>query len=151
MDGFPMSLLIYQDDKQPGPFTLGEARSLVLSGQLGADDWAWPDGATDWTHLKDVPGFSSAKPAPPAVVSSVPASPVAAVAPEQELWRGHPSQVLNFSIYLFWGMILIVTLGIVVVMVQNESTFWSLIIFGAVAVIALINTAVAYLHLRAVE
>jgi membrane protein YdbS with pleckstrin-like domain len=148
-----MPLLINKDGKQLGPYSLDEARALVLSGQLDTADWAWPDGATDWIHLKDVPGFSSTKPAPPAAAPSAPASaaPAGVIAVEQELWRGHPSQVLNFSIYLFWGMILILTLIIVVAMVLNESTFWSLIIFGAVAVIALINAAVAYLHLRAVE
>jgi membrane protein YdbS with pleckstrin-like domain len=144
-----MSLLINKDGKQLGPYSLDEARALVLSGQLDADDWAWPDGATDWVHLKEVPGFSVAKPAPVAATPSAPATTVAAA--EQELWRGHPSQVLNCSIYLFWAAVLIVTLAIVMVIVLNESTLWSLIIFGTVAVIALINAAVAYFHLRAVE
>ena len=147
-----MPLLINKDGKQLGPYSLDEARALVLSGQLDATDWAWPDGATDWIHLKDVPGFSSAKPAPPAVMPSAPASPMTAVAPEQELWRGHPSQVLNFSIYLFWALVLILALFVFFyVGALGESLFWSAVILGIVALIALINTAVAYLHLRAVE
>jgi uncharacterized membrane protein YdbT with pleckstrin-like domain len=76
----------------------------------------------------------------------------AAVAAEQELWRGHPSQVLNFSIYLFWALVLVLALFVVFyVGALGESLFWSAIILGIVALIALINTAVAYLHLRAVE
>jgi membrane protein YdbS with pleckstrin-like domain len=147
-----MSLLINKDGKQLGPYSLDEARALVLSGKVDADDWAWPDGATDWIHLKDVSGFSAAapekKPAPPAV-SSTPATPAAT--PEEDLWRGHPSQILNLGIYIFWGAILILTLIVVGWFVLNESKFWSLVIFGAVALIALINVVVAYLHLHAVE
>jgi membrane protein YdbS with pleckstrin-like domain len=140
-----MSLLIHKDGKQIGPCSLDEARSLVLSGEVDATDWAWPDGATDWVHLKDVPGFSSAKPAPPGAATS------ASATGEAELWRGHPSQVLNFSIYIFWGLVLALALVVVGTIVYGESHFWSAVIFGAVALIAFIQVAVAYLHLRAVE
>src|SRR5271155_4230510 len=102
-----MSLLINKDGKQLGPYSLDETRSLVLSGQLDPGDWAWLDDATDWVHLKDVPGFSQAKPAP---VAGPSAPATAGAAAEQEMWRGHPSQVLNASIYLFWAIVLILTL-----------------------------------------
>jgi membrane protein YdbS with pleckstrin-like domain len=147
-----MSLLINKDGKQLGPYSLDEARALVLSGRLAASDWAWPDGATDWVALKDVPGFSVTTPAPPAqpAAPSVPSVPAATA--EQELWRGHPSQVLNASIYVFWGAVLIVTLfALFALDVFSESQFWSFIIIGVVALIALINAAVAYFHLHAVE
>ena len=152
MASFPMSLLINKDGKQLGPYSLDEARALVLSGRLAASDWAWPDGATDWVALKDVPGFSVTTPATPAqpAAPSVPSVPAATA--EQELWRGHPSQVLNASIYVFWGAVLIVTLfALFALDVFSESQFWSFIIIGVVALIALINAAVAYFHLHAVE
>lgn len=147
-----MSLLINKDGKQLGPYSLDEARALVLSGQLNPKDWAWPDGATDWVLLRDVPGFASsaspAKPAPPAT----PASPATtATNEEQELWRGHPSQILNLGIYLFWAIVLIIVLIGVYMIVLSDSLLWSAIVFGIVALIALINSAVAYLHLRVVE
>jgi uncharacterized membrane protein YdbT with pleckstrin-like domain len=73
-------------------------------------------------------------------------------ASEQEMWRGHPSQVLNASIYVFWGAVLIVTLAALFALdVFSESQFWGLTIFGAVALIALVNVAVAYFHLHAIE
>ena len=138
-----MSLLINKDGKQLGPFSLDEARALVLSGQLTARDWAWPDGATEWVHLKDVPGFSSSTPpAPPAAATAV-------VAAEEELWSGHPSQVLNFSIYFFWALVLIVALAVAVTLADSHG--WSLLVFGIVALLAFIQVAVAYLHLHAVE
>jgi membrane protein YdbS with pleckstrin-like domain len=147
-----MSLLINKDGKQLGPYSLDEARALVLSGRLDADDWAWPDGATEWVALKDVPGFSAKTPAPPAAPSApATGATTTGAAAEQELWRGHPSQVLNFSIYIFWALVLIVTLIGVVMIVLNDSPFWSAVIFGVVALIALINAAVAYLHLHAIE
>ena len=146
-----MPLLINKDGKQLGPYSLDETRALVLSGKLDASDWAWPDGATDWVHLKDVPGFSVAKPPAP-TAPPAPATTAAVAAEEQELWRGHPSQVLNASIYVFWGAVLIVTLfALFALNVFSESQFWGFIILGSVALVALINVAVAYLHLRAIE
>jgi len=145
-----MPLLINKDGKQLGPYSLEDARALVLSGKLDATDWAWPDGATDWVLLKDVPGFSTK---PPAVTAAPPAAPPAASVPpttaEQELWRGHPAQALNYGIYLFWALILIVALAAALTLVDSRE--WSLVVFGVVALVALINVAVAYLHLHAVE
>jgi membrane protein YdbS with pleckstrin-like domain len=146
-----MSLLINKDGKQLGPYSLDEARALVLSGKLDVGDWAWPDGATDWVYLKDVPGFSSTKPAAPAAAPSAPAVNAAA---EEELWRGHPSQILNLEVYLLWSIALVVTLVIVGCLVywkMIDSSMWGLLIFGSVALIAAINAGVAYLHLHAVE
>ncbi len=141
-----MPLLISKNGKQLGPYSLDEARALVLSGELTAGDWAWPDGATEWVHLKDVPGFSSAASAPP----GAPPAPTAFVAAaEQELWSGHPSQVLNFSIYLFWALVLAVAL--VVALYFADSHRWGLLIFGIVGLVALVNVAIAYLHLHAIE
>ena len=143
-----MSLLINKDGKQLGPYSLDEARALVLSGKLDATDWAWPDGATDWILLKDVPGFPSTRPAPPASASSTP-SVAAATTEEQELWRGHPSQVLNFGIYLFWGIVLVLALAAALVLGDTER--WGLLIFGIVALVGLGQSFIAYLHLHAVE
>jgi membrane protein YdbS with pleckstrin-like domain len=141
-----MPLLINKDGKQLGPYSLDEARALVLSGQLAATDWAWPDGATEWIRLKEVPGFSSA---PPAALSVPPAPAAAMAAGEQELWRGHPSQLLNGAVYCFWAVILIITL--VVAVIPAHSQPWSLLLFAAVALAALVRIALAYFHLRAVE
>jgi membrane protein YdbS with pleckstrin-like domain len=143
-----MGLLINKNGKQLGPYSLDEARALVLKGTLDADDWAWPDGANDWVYLKDVPGFTMAKPAPVAAAPAA-AAPAPAAA-EEELWRGHPSQVLNLSIYIFWVIVLIVA-AVVCVFCFGDSQFWSLVIFGVVAFIALVQIAIAYIHLRTIE
>jgi membrane protein YdbS with pleckstrin-like domain len=140
-----MSIIINKDGKQLGPYSLEEARALVLSGKIDADDWAWPDSATEWIQLKDVPGFAAAKiTAPP---GSPPAS--AAAAGEEELWRGHPSQILNLHIYLFWGIVLVLT--IVAALVLADSQLWALAIIGIVALVALAQSAWACFHLRAIE
>jgi len=152
-----MSLLISKDGKQLGPYSLDEARALVLVGYLDANDWAWLDGATDWVPLKEVPGYASKTPDPPAapaqaVAKAAPSASTAPATAEQELWRGHPSQVLNASIYIFWASVLIVTLfALFALDVFSDSQFWGFIISGAVALIALVNAAVAYLHLHAIE
>lgn len=141
-----MPLLINKDGKQLGPYSLDEARALVLSGQLDASDWAWPDGATDWIHLKEVPGFSLAK--PPS--TAAPSAPATAVAPaEEELWRGHPSQILNFNIYFFWAIALVIAL--IAALAFADSQMWVIILFGIVALLALIQVTMAYIHLHAIE
>ena len=155
-----MSLLINKDGKQLGPFSIDEARGLVRAGSLSPDDWAWPDGATDWIPLKDVAGFSApAKPVPPA---AMPAAAAAVISPmtaattplptEEELWSGHPSQLLNLGIYVFWGAVVVVTAALAFLFVTNVDNpgLWIGIIVGGVAVIALVNVAIAYFHLQTV-
>jgi membrane protein YdbS with pleckstrin-like domain len=151
-----MPLLINKDGKQLGPYSLEAARALVLSGTLDPTDWAWADGATDWLQLKDVPGFAMATggkpglPPPPATTTLAAATPTA----EQELWRGHPSQLLNADVYIFWGTALLLTLIVVGYLMHRQmidSSLWAIIIVGIVALIGLVNIAVAFFHLRSVE
>jgi membrane protein YdbS with pleckstrin-like domain len=157
-----MSLLINKDGKQLGPFSLDDARAQVLAGKLSPLDWAWPDGGNDWIPLKDVPGFTLAeKPAPlPAAAVAAAAATTAASAPaaniaaeERELWSGHPSQILNLSIYIFWGLLVAVTAAVVFVFVSDVANplLWNGIIDGTMALIALVNVAVAYFHLKVVH
>jgi len=144
-----MPIVINKDGLQLGPYSLEQARTLVLEGTIDADDWAWPDGATEWVQLRNVPGFTAAK-APPSKPPG-PAQPLAAVsaAEEEDLWRGHPSQILNLHIYLFWGIILAATLVLALVFADNH--YWALGIFGIVAIVGLAQSAWAYFHLRMIE
>jgi uncharacterized membrane protein YdbT with pleckstrin-like domain len=78
--------------------------------------------------------------------------PTGPAAAEEEMWSGHPSQILNAGIYIFGAAVVILTLvGLFFLGVFSESPLWAGIILGAVVVVALINSAVAYFHLRAVE
>jgi membrane protein YdbS with pleckstrin-like domain len=135
-----MNLLINKDGKQLGPYSLDETRALVLSGQLEADDWAWPDGGTKWIPLKEVPGFAPAIPG-----AAAPTSPLAPPNAEEELWRGHPSQMLNFPVYFIWTIVLLAVLASTLI------SPWGLVFFGGLAVIALIQCAICYFHRRSIE
>jgi len=136
-----MRLLINKDGRQLGPYGLEEARALVLSGSLSATDWAWPDGATQWTALKDVPGFS-----PTAINPATPPPPPAASATgEEELWRGHPSQVLILKLYFLWAIILLGT--VFAVTVRRE--LWPLPF--ALGLIAFVQIVLRNLRLRSIE
>jgi membrane protein YdbS with pleckstrin-like domain len=139
-----MPLVINKNGKQLGPYSLEEARALVLSGELDADDWAWPDNATTWVQLKDVPGF-----APKAVIRPTAPPAALAVGDEEELWRGHPAQVLNLGTYLFWSVVLIV--AVIVGLVVASGATWGLIVFGVGAAAAIAQISLAWLHLRAIE
>lgn len=135
-----MRLLINKDGRSLGPYGLEEARALVLSGRLSATDWAWPDGATQWVALKDVPGFSSVASA----AASVPAAP-AVVAAEEELWSGGPSQVVNLKLYIVWTLVLLGVGSAVTVRVD----LWPVpVILG---VVALLQIAVRNLRLRSIR
>jgi membrane protein YdbS with pleckstrin-like domain len=126
-----MNVLVNKEGRQLGPYTVEEARALVLSGQLAATDWAWPDGATQWIALKQVAGFSD----PAAAGSAVPAG-------EQELWRGRPSQILNLRLYITW---LIVLLGVFfAVLVRRD--LWP--VLAVLALLALVQIVLRNLRLR---
>ncbi|MEI9999343.1 MAG: PH domain-containing protein [Verrucomicrobiota bacterium] len=149
-----MSLVINKDGKQLGPYSLDEARALVLSGELEADDWAWPEGAAQWVPLKDVPGFATKHDAPAAPPAAPPtavatAQPVVSHAEEEILWRGHPSQVLNLHIYLFWVIILVVAGAILLAVADSD--LWGLGILGVVLLVALAQCGWAWFQLHATE
>jgi membrane protein YdbS with pleckstrin-like domain len=136
-----MRLLISKEGRQLGPYDLEEARALVLSGQLSATDWAWPDGARQWIALKDVPGFS-----PGATGAGTPPPPLSpAPIAEEEMWRGRPSQILNFKVYFFWTIVLLGTLSATVVRLD----LWPLP--AALAVIALLQITVRNLRIRSIQ
>jgi membrane protein YdbS with pleckstrin-like domain len=141
-----MRVLINKAGRQLGPYTLEEARALVLSGQLAATDWAWPDGASAWVALKDVPGFASATAAggvhPPPLTPPTP-SPLE----EQELWRGRPSQRLNLRLYAGWSLVLLGVLSGAIVVGRPGVWF----VLAGLSVLALLHIALRNLRLRAVE
>ena len=134
-----MRLLVNKEGRELGPYTLEEARALVLSGELAATDWAWPDDASRWIALKEVPGFSAL----PAVTgNSVPAS--SPIAGEEELWRGRPSQIMNLKLYLVWAVIL---LGVLFAMLVRER-LWP--VFLVLVVAALGQIVLRNLRLRSI-
>jgi membrane protein YdbS with pleckstrin-like domain len=135
-----MGLLVNQGGRQLGPYSLEEARALVLSGKLAATDWAWPDGATQWVELKDVPGFSINGPA-----SSTPPPPPTSPTGEEELWRGSPSQVLNFKVYFGWAIILLGVLSATVV----RADLWPVLV--VLALVAFAHIGLRVLRLRSIH
>ena len=128
-----------------GPYSLEEARALVLSGQLAATDWAWPDGAAQWVALKDVPGFTTGPGTAPNAGTPPPPPTLAPTAAEEELWSGHPSQLLNFKAYFFWTIIVLGTLSAVAVRLD----LWPVPVIAAI--IALIHITVLNLRLRSIR
>jgi membrane protein YdbS with pleckstrin-like domain len=138
-----MRLLVDKGGKPRGPYTLEELRALVLSGEFSALDWAWPEGATSWIALKDVPGFS---PGPAAAAGSGQAPSLAApIKPEEELWSGRPSQVLNLKLYLGWTIVL---LGILAATLVHHDLWWLL---AALAGLAILQIVLRNLRIRAIR
>jgi membrane protein YdbS with pleckstrin-like domain len=131
-----MRLVVNKDGRQLGPYTLEEARALVLSGQLAATDWAWPDDATRWIALKEVPGFTAV------TATQAPAS--SPISGEEELWRGRPSQILNLKLYIFWAIILVVVFFAVLIRMK----LWPLL--AVLTLLALVQIILRNLRLRAI-
>lgn len=146
-----MPLLINKDGKELGPFSLDEAREMVLSGELDASDWAWADNASQWVHLKDIPGFTS--PASVAKTAAPPSGPPNTILPiaagEEELWSGHPSQILALRTYLAWICILIIAL--IAGFFLGPAKLWVLFTFGIIMLIAVLKMTWAYLHVNSLE
>ena len=134
-----MRLLVDKDGDARGPYSLEEVRALVLSGEFSALSWAWPDGATKWIALKDVPGFSAGAMSPP----SAPLTPPPAA--EEELWSGRPSQILNLKLYFTWGILLLAALTATGV----RGDLWP--VAAVVAALALIQIVIRNLRLRAMQ
>jgi membrane protein YdbS with pleckstrin-like domain len=145
-----MPLLINKDGKELGPYSLDEAREMVLSGELDAADWAWPDGANEWVHLKDIPGFASTGPGKPTTPPSTkPGSGLPAAAGEEELWSGHPSQVLALRTYLLWGLMIVAAIAGGVVFAPAH--FMLVFVFAFVILVAVFKMTWAYLHVQSLE
>ena len=71
-----MQLHITREGQQFGPYDLAQVNEMLAQGSLLPTDYAWYEGAADWTPLDQVPGITipGAEPAP------VEAIPVAAAA-----------------------------------------------------------------------
>lgn len=70
-----MSILIYRNEQQEGPFDLETIQAGIDSGKFSPDDFAWQDGCEDWVPLKTLLPASPPPPVPKES-SKAPASPV---------------------------------------------------------------------------
>jgi uncharacterized membrane protein YdbT with pleckstrin-like domain len=68
--------------------------------------------------------------------------PTAAGEPEQTVWEGSPSQVINFTQYLLWGAVFVV-LAVAGTFIVNSMATASPVVIVMVCVIALVPVAVA--------
>ena len=133
-----MGILINKNGQQAGPYTIEEARAMVLAGQLSATDWAWPDGATAWIALKDVPGFASPS-------GTTQAAPPAPPNQEQDLWSGSPSQLLNLKTYVLWG----IALGAISILgTMRREIFIAFLVLLPICFFHLLH---GYLHIRSIK
>ena len=48
------------DGQQKGPYSLGEIKSLIQSGDITPDSWLWKPGMADWQVAKDITDISPA-------------------------------------------------------------------------------------------
>src|ERR1035441_284207 len=63
-----MDIYLYQNDKQVGPYTEQELRTLVKSGAISKTEYAWHEGLTEWQPLNAIISLAACGPAffPPA-------------------------------------------------------------------------------------
>ena len=60
-----MSILIWKDGQQLGPFTHSQILEQLRSGKLSPKDFAWTEGYADWLPLSEIVRIDSQPPAPP--------------------------------------------------------------------------------------
>jgi Tfp pilus assembly major pilin PilA len=56
-----MQIHIHREGQNFGPYSLEEVNAYLQSGNLGAGDLAWYEGAADWMPLEAVPGVVGAR------------------------------------------------------------------------------------------
>lgn len=61
-----MSILIYKDEQQAGPFDLETIQRAMEEGHVTGDDFAWREGCADWVPLRTLLPDTPASPSPPA-------------------------------------------------------------------------------------
>jgi hypothetical protein len=60
-----MQIYLYQNDKQIGPYTEEDLRSMVASGVVSRTENAWHDGLTEWQPLDTVVSLNQSPALPP--------------------------------------------------------------------------------------
>jgi hypothetical protein len=61
-----MSILIWKDEKQNGPYSIEEIKQHLDAGKFSTDDLAWTEGQADWIPLcQMIPAEPVSSPAPP--------------------------------------------------------------------------------------
>jgi len=65
-----MSILIYKNDQQEGPFDIDTIRKGLASGRFAPDDFAFENGCTDWVPLRTLVAGDTRPPALPVKATS---------------------------------------------------------------------------------
>ena len=67
-----MSILIYKNEQQEGPFDLATIQQCLNDGQFSVDDLAWQEGCSDWVPLRTLLPSAPQPPSlpPPANISN---------------------------------------------------------------------------------
>jgi len=61
-----MSLYLYQNDQQTGPFTGEQIQEMLRAGTVTRDTLGWKEGLADWSPLSSLlPALEMAIPLPP--------------------------------------------------------------------------------------
>ena len=58
-----MSILVYKNEEQRGPFDLHTIEDAIRQGQISVEDFAWQEGCTDWVPLRTL--LRTGAPVPP--------------------------------------------------------------------------------------
>jgi membrane protein YdbS with pleckstrin-like domain len=95
-------ITIARGEERLGPYTMDQARNLVLSGKMLATERASIDGGQTWLPLHSIPGFADLS------TSHGLANPNAVLPPlaEETLWEGTPSQAQNLGAYIGWIVVM---------------------------------------------
>jgi hypothetical protein len=60
-----MNIIVNRNGQRFGPYTIEQANTYLLSGQLLPTDLAWHEGSLQWVPLCSVQGITELPPAPP--------------------------------------------------------------------------------------
>jgi hypothetical protein len=69
-----MDLYLFQNEEQVGPYTKEKINSMIASGEITRDDFAWHEGLSDWQPIHTIISVDSPA-SPPKAQSTAPQEP----------------------------------------------------------------------------
>lgn len=103
-----MSIYVYKDDQQLGPFENAQVAEALHTGKFSYDDVAWQEGWTDWRPLRTL--------FPPPPPSKIPTSAKRALGDaERVVWIGSPSHWLYATEWTLAIVLIPILIGLIFV------------------------------------
>jgi len=103
-------ITVSKNGEKLGPYTREEINAFLGSGELNLDDWAWPEGVSDWVPLGRIAGIGSNPPSV-SVIPSETVRPYISTPTAAPIKSGCGTAIMKIGIATFILMLVISIFG----------------------------------------